>query len=111
MYVDNELLAFGSSGSINGVALPAGGNYIFPNIYIEAPTIELLKHTYSLTSGAGSWKELFTGRSARQPSGTTSLNGFISVIKTNAVTLMHDLRYELDVEIFGIAYLSRQDVL
>ena len=107
VYVGNKLLAFGSLGSISGVTLPAGGSYTFPNIYVEIPTIELLKHAYSLTGEAENWKKLFA---AQQPNGTTSLNDFTNVVKANAVTFMRDLRYELDVEIFGITYLFKQNV-
>ncbi|WP_315015072.1 hypothetical protein [Capnocytophaga leadbetteri] len=110
VYVGNKLLAFGSLGSISGVTLPAGGSYTFPNIYVEIPTIELLKHAYSLTGEADNWKKLFAGKSAQQPNGTTSLNDFTNVVKANAVTFMRDLRYELDVEIFGITYLFKQNV-
>lgn len=107
VYVGNKLLAFGSLGSISGVTLPAGGSYTFPNIYVEIPTIELLKHAYSLTGEAENWKKLFA---AQQPNGTTSLNDFTNVVKANAVTFMRDLRYELDVEIFGITYMFKQNV-
>lgn len=107
VYVGNKLLAFGSLGSISGVTLPAGGSYTFPNIYVEIPTIELLKHAYSLTGEADNWKKLFA---AQQPNGTTSLNDFTNVVKANAVTFMRDLRYELDVEIFGITYMFKQNV-
>ncbi len=110
VYVGNKLLAFGSLGSISGVTLPAGGSYTFPNIYVEIPTIELLKHAYSLTGEADNWKKLFAGKSAQQPNGTTSLNDFTNVVKANAVTFMRDLRYELDVEIFGITYMFKQNV-
>lgn len=103
VYVGNKLLAFGSLGSISGVTLPAGGSYTFPNIYVEIPTIELLKHAYSLTGEADNWKKLFAN-------GTTSLNDFTNVVKANAVTFMRDLRYELDVEIFGITYMFKQNV-
>ena len=106
VYVGNKLLAFGSLGSISGVTLPAGGSYTFPNIYVEIPTIELLKHAYSLTGEADNWKKLF----AQQPNGTTSLNDFTNVVKANTVTFMRELRYELDVEIFGITYLFKQNV-
>ena len=107
VYVGNKLLAFGSLGSISGVTLPAGGSYTFPDIYVEIPTIELLKHAYSLTGEADNWKKLFA---AQQPNGTTSLNDFTNVVKANAVTFMRDLRYELDVEIFGITYMFKQNV-
>ena len=107
VYVGNKLLAFGSLGSISGVTLPAGGSYTFPDIYVEIPTIELLKHAYSLTGEANNWKKLFA---AQQPNGTTSLNDFTNVVKANAVTFMRDLRYELDVEIFGITYMFKQNV-
>ena len=107
VYVGNKLLAFGSLGSISGVTLPAGGSYTFPNIYVEIPTIELLKHAYSLTGEADNWKKLFA---AQQPNGTTSLNDFTNVVKANAVTFMRDLRYELDVEIFGMTYMFKQNV-
>lgn len=110
VYVGNKLLAFGSLGSISGVTLPAGGSYTFPNIYVEIPTIELLKHAYSLTGEAENWKKLFASKSAQQPNGTTSLNDFTNVLKANAVTFMRELRYELDVEIFGITYLFKQNV-
>ena len=110
VYVGNKLLAFGSLGSISGVTLPAGGSYTFPDIYVEIPTIELLKHAYSLTGEADNWKKLFAGKSAQQPNGTTSLNDFTNVIKANTVTFMRDLRYELDVEIFGITYMFKQNV-
>lgn len=110
VYVGNKLLAFGSLGSISGVTLPAGGSYTFPNIYVEIPTIELLKHAYSLTGEADNWKKLFASKSAQQPNGTTSLNDFTNVVKANAVTFMRDLRYELDVEIFGITYMFKQNV-
>lgn len=110
VYVGNKLLAFGSLGSISGVTLPAGGSYTFPNIYVEIPTIELLKHAYSLTGEADNWKKLFAGKSAQQPNGTTSLNDFTNVIKANTVTFMRELRYELDVEIFGITYMFKQNV-
>lgn len=110
VYVGNKLLAFGSLGSISGVTLPAGGSYTFPDIYVEIPTIELLKHAYSLTGEAENLKKLFAGKSAQQPNGTTSLNDFTNVVKANAVTFMRDLRYELDVEIFGITYLFKQNV-
>lgn len=110
VYVGNKLLAFGSLGSISGVTLPAGGSYTFPNIYVEIPTIELLKHAYSLTGEADNWKKLFAGKSAQQPNGTTSLNDFTNVVKANAVTFMRELRYELDVEIFGITYMFKQNV-
>lgn len=110
VYVGNKLLAFGSLGSISGVTLPAGGSYTFPDIYVEIPTIELLKHAYSLTGEAENWKKLFAGKSAQQPNGTTSLNDFTNVVKANAVTFMRDLRYELDVEIFGITYMFKQNV-
>ena len=110
VYVGNKLLAFGSLGSISGVTLPAGGSYTFPDIYVEIPTIELLKHAYSLTGEAENWKKLFAGKSAQQPNGTTSLNDFTNVIKANTVTFMRDLRYELDVEIFGITYMFKQNV-
>lgn len=110
VYVGNKLLAFGSLGSISGVTLPAGGSYTFPNIYVEIPTIELLKHAYSLTGETDNWKKLFAGKSAKQPNGTTSLNDFTNVIKANTVTFMRELRYELDVEIFGITYLFKQNV-
>jgi len=73
VYVGNKLLAFGSLGSISGVTLPAGGSYTFPDIYVEIPTIELLKHAYSLTGEADNWKKLFAGKSAQQPNGTTSV--------------------------------------
>lgn len=111
VYVGNKLLAFGSLGSISGVTLPAGGSYTFPNIYVEIPTIELLKHAYSLTGEADNWKKLFAGKSAQQPNGTTSLNDFTNVVKANTVTFMRELRYELDVEIFGITYMFKQNVL
>ena len=107
VYVGNKLLAFGSLGSISGVTLPAGGSYTFPDIYVEIPTIELLKQAYSLTGEADNWKKLFA---AQQPNGTTSLNDFTNVVKANAVTFMRDLRYELDVEIFGITYMFKQNV-
>ena len=107
VYVGNKLLAFGSLGSISSVTLPAGGSYTFPDIYVEIPTIELLKHAYSLTGEADNWKKLFA---AQQPNGTTSLNDFTNVVKANAVTFMRDLRYELDVEIFGITYMFKQNV-
>ena len=110
VYVGNKLLAFGSLGSISGVTLPAGGSYTFPNIYVEIPTIELLKHAYSLTGETDNWKKLFAGKSAQQPNGTTSLNDFTNVVKANAVTFMRELRYELDVEIFGITYMFKQNV-
>ena len=110
VYVGNKLLAFGSLGSISGVTLPAGGSYTFPDIYVEIPTIELLKHAYSLTGETDNWKKLFSGKSAQQPNGTTSLNDFTNVVKANAVTFMRDLRYELDVEIFGITYMFKQNV-
>ena len=110
VYVGNKLLAFGSLGSISGVTLPAGGSYTFPDIYVEIPTVELLKHAYSLTGEADNWKKLFAGKSAQQPNGTTSLNDFTNVVKANAVTFMRDLRYELDVEIFGITYMFKQNV-
>ena len=110
VYVGNKLLAFGSLGSISGVTLPAGGSYTFPDIYVEIPTIELLKHAYSLTGETDNWKKLFAGKSAQQPNGTTSLNDFTNVIKANTVTFMRDLRYELDVEIFGITYMFKQNV-
>ena len=110
VYVGNKLLAFGSLGSISGVTLPAGGSYTFPNIYVEIPTIELLKHAYSLTGEADNWKKLFAGKTAQQPNGTTSLNDFTNVLKANTVTFMRELRYELDVEIFGITYLFKQNV-
>lgn len=110
VYVGNKLLAFGSLGSISGVTLPAGGSYTFPDIYVEIPTIELLKHAYSLTGETDNWKKLFAGKSAQQPNGTTSLNDFTNVVKANAVTFMRELRYELDVEIFGITYLFKQNV-
>ena len=111
VYVGNKLLAFGSLGSISGVTLPAGGSYTFPNIYVEIPTVELLKHAYSLTGEADNWKKLFAGKSAQQPNGTTSLNDFTNVVKANTVTFMRELRYELDVEIFGITYMFKQNVL
>ena len=110
VYVGNKLLAFGSLGSISGVTLPAGGSYTFPDIYVEIPTIELLKHAYSLTGETDNWKKLFAGKSAQQPNGTTSLNDFTNVVKANAVTFMRELRYELDVEIFGITYMFKQNV-
>ena len=110
VYVGNKLLAFGSLGSISGVTLPAGGSYTFPNIYVEIPTIELLKHAYSLTGEAENWKKLFASKSAQQPNGTTSLNDFTNVLKANTVTFMRELRYELDVEIFGITYMFKQNV-
>lgn len=110
VYVGNKLLAFGSLGSISGVTLPAGGSYTFPNIYVEIPTVELLKHAYSLTGETDNWKKLFAGKSAQQPNGTTSLNDFTNVVKANAVTFMRELRYELDVEIFGITYMFKQNV-
>ena len=110
VYVGNKLLAFGSLGSISGVTLPAGGSYTFPNIYVEIPTIELLKHAYSLTGETDNWKKLFAGKSAQQPNGSTSLNDFTNVVKANAVTFMRELRYELDVEIFGITYMFKQNV-
>lgn len=110
VYVGNKLLAFGSLGSISGVTLPAGGSYTFPDIYVEIPTIELLKHAYSLTGEADNWKKLFAGKSAQQPNGNTSLNDFTNVVKANAVTFMRELRYELDVEIFGITYMFKQNV-
>lgn len=111
VYVGNKLLAFGSLGSISGVTLPAGGSYTFPNIYVEIPTIELLKHAYSLTGEADNWKKLFAGKSAQQPNGNTSLNDFTNVVKSNTVTFMRELRYELDVEIFGVTYMFKQNVL
>lgn len=111
VYVGNKLLAFGSLGSISGVTLPAGGSYTFPNIYVEIPTVELLKHAYSLTGEADNWKKLFAGKSAQQPNGSTSLNDFTNVVKANTVTFMRELRYELDVEIFGITYMFKQNVL
>lgn len=111
VYVGNKLLAFGSLGSISGVTLPAGGSYTFPDIYVEIPTIELLKHAYSLTGEAENWKKLFAGKSAQQPNGTTSLNDFTNVIKANTVTFMRELRYELDVEIFGVTYMFKQNVI
>ena len=110
VYVGNKLLAFGSLGSISGVTLPAGGSYTFPDIYVEIPTVELLKHAYSLTGETDNWKKLFYGKSAQQPNGTTSLNDFTNVVKANAVTFMRELRYELDVEIFGITYMFKQNV-
>lgn len=110
VYVGNKLLAFGSLGSISGVTLPAGGSYTFPDIYVEIPTVELLKHAYSLTGETDNWKKLFAGKSAQQPNGTTSLNDFTNVVKANAVTFMRELRYELDVEIFGITYMFKQNV-
>ena len=110
VYVGNKLLAFGSLGSISGVTLPAGGSYTFPDIYVEIPTVELLKHAYSLTGETDNWKKLFAGKSAQQPNGTTSLNDFTTVFKANAVTVMRELRYELDVEIFGITYMFKQNV-
>lgn len=110
VYVGNKLLAFGSLGSISGVTLPAGGSYTFPDIYVEIPTIELLKHAYSLTGETDNWKKLFAGKSAQQPNGTTSLNDFTNVLKANTVTFMRELRYELDVEIFGITYMFKQNV-
>ena len=111
VYVGNKLLAFGSLGSISGVTLPAGGSYTFPDIYVEIPTIELLKHAYSLTGEADNWKKLFSGKSAQQPNGNTSLNDFTNVVKSNTVTFMRELRYELDVEIFGVTYMFKQNVL
>ena len=111
VYVGNKLLAFGSLGSISGVTLPAGGSYTFPDIYVEIPTIELLKHAYSLTGEAENWKKLFAGKSAQQPNGSTSLNDFTNVIKANTVTFMRELRYELDVEIFGVTYMFKQNVI
>ena len=108
VYVGNKLLAFGSLGSISGVTLPAGGSYTFPNIYVEIPTIELLKHAYSLTGEADNWKKLFA---AQQPNGTTSLNDFTNVVKANTITFMRELRYELDVEIFGVTYMFKQNVI
>lgn len=111
VYVGNKLLAFGSLGSISGVTLPAGGSYTFPDIYVEIPTIELLKHAYSLTGEAENWKKLFAGKSAQQPNGTTSLNDFTNVIKANTITFMRELRYELDVEIFGVTYMFKQNVI
>lgn len=111
VYVGNKLLAFGSLGSISGVTLPAGGSYTFPDIYVEIPTIELLKHAYSLTGETDNWKKLFAGKSAQQPNGTTSLNDFTNVVKSNTVTFMRELRYELDVEIFGVTYMFKQNVL
>lgn len=111
VYVGNKLLAFGSLGSISGVTLPAGGSYTFPDIYVEIPTIELLKHAYSLTGEADNWKKLFAGKSAQQPNGNTSLNDFTNVVKSNTVTFMRELRYELDVEIFGVTYMFKQNVL
>ena len=111
VYVGNKLLAFGSLGSISGVTLPAGGSYTFPNIYVEIPTIELLKHAYSLTGETDNWKKLFAGKSAQQPNGNTSLNDFTNVVKANTVTFMRELRYELDVEIFGVTYMFKQNVL
>lgn len=110
VYVGNKLLAFGSLGSISGVTLPAGGSYTFPDIYVEIPTIELLKHAYSLTGETDNWKKLFAGKTAQQPNGSTSLNDFTNVVKANTVTFMRDLRYELDVEIFGITYMFKQNV-
>ncbi len=110
VYVGNKLLAFGSLGSISGVTLPAGGSYTFPDIYVEIPTIELLKHAYSLTGETDNWKKLFAGKTAQQPNGSTSLNDFTNVVKANAVTFMRELRYELDVEIFGITYMFKQNV-
>ena len=111
VYVGNKLLAFGSLGSISGVTLPAGGSYTFPNIYVEIPTIELLKHAYSLTGETDNWKKLFAGKSAQQPNGSTSLNDFTNVVKANTVTFMRELRYELDVEIFGVTYMFKQNVI
>ena len=111
VYVGNKLLAFGSLGSISGVTLPAGGSYTFPDIYVEIPTIELLKHAYSLTGEADNWKKLFAGKSAQQPNRNTSLNDFTNVVKSNTVTFMRELRYELDVEIFGVTYMFKQNVL
>lgn len=111
VYVGNKLLAFGSLGSISGVTLPAGGSYTFPDIYVEIPTIELLKHAYSLTGEADNWKKLFAVKSAQQPNGNTSLNDFTNVVKSNTVTFMRELRYELDVEIFGVTYMFKQNVL
>lgn len=111
VYVGNKLLAFGSLGSISGVTLPAGGSYTFPDIYVEIPTVELLKHAYSLTGETDNWKKLFAGKSAQQPNGTTSLNDFTNVVKSNTVTFMRELRYELDVEIFGVTYMFKQNVL
>jgi len=111
VYVGNKLLAFGSLGSISGVTLPAGGSYTFPDIYVEIPTIELLKHAYSLTGETDNWKKLFAGKSAQQPNGNTSLNDFTNVVKANTVTFMRELRYELDVEIFGVTYMFKQNVL
>lgn len=111
VYVGNKLLAFGSLGSISGVTLPAGGSYTFPDIYVEIPTIELLKHAYSLTGETDNWKKLFAGKSAQQPNGTTSLNDFTNVIKANTITFMRELRYELDVEIFGVTYMFKQNVI
>ena len=111
VYVGNKLLAFGSLGSISGVTLPAGGSYTFPDIYVEIPTIELLKHAYSLTGEADNWKKLFAGKSAQQPNGNTSLNDFTNVVKSNTVTFMRELRYELDVEIFGVTYMFKQNVI
>lgn len=110
VYVGNKLLAFGSLGSISGVTLPAGGSYTFPDIYVEISTIELLKHAYSLTGETDNWKKLFAGKTAQQPNGSTSLNDFTNVVKANTVTFMRDLRYELDVEIFGITYMFKQNV-
>ena len=110
VYVGNKLLAFGSLGSISGVTLPAGGSYTFPDIYVEIPTIELLKHAYSLTGETDNWKKLFAGKSAQQPNGNTSLNDFTNVVKANTVTFMRELRYELDVEIFGVTYMFKQNV-
>ena len=110
VYVGNKLLAFGSLGSISGVTLPAGGSYTFPDIYVEIPTIELLKHAYSRTGEAENWKKLVAGKTAQQPNGSTSLNDFTNVVKANTVTFMRDLRYELDVEIFGITYMFKQNV-
>ena len=111
VYVGKKLLAFGSLGSISGVTLPAGGSYTFPDIYVEIPTIELLKHAYSLTGETDNWKKLFAGKSAQQPNGSTSLNDFTNVVKANTVTFMRELRYELDVEIFGVTYMFKQNII
>lgn len=111
VYVGNKLLAFGSLGSISGVTLPAGGSYTFPDIYVEIPTIELLKHAYSLTGETDNWKKLFAGKTAQQPNGSTSLNDFTNVVKANTVTFMRELRYELDVEIFGVTYMFKQNII
>lgn len=111
VYVGKKLLAFGSLGSISGVTLPAGGSYTFPDIYVEIPTIELLKHAYSLTGETDNWKKLFAGKTTQQPNGSTSLNDFTNVVKANTVTFMRELRYELDVEIFGVTYMFKQNII